>query len=731
MAGEPVLLPHTAVETPLSYLDETAYQRPFTYQAVLPWDEAFADQDVVLQFDAAMADAGVYLNGAEVAAHRDGYTPFEARLTGELQRGDNLITVKIDGSENPAIPPFGGRIDYLTYAGIYRDVWLVTRPVVSIRNIKVEARDILQDIKAMDVYVDVQDPDETGQAGVLTARLLGPDGSTIAESSVSAGAGRTKLTFAGLEDIELWDLDRPVLYRVQVELDTPAGPDRFACNFGFRKAEFRPDGFFLNGNRIKLMGLNRHQSFPYSGYAQGKASQERDAEILKRELACNVVRTSHYPQSPWFLDHCDRIGLLVLTEIPGWQHIGDQVWKDEAVRNVRRMIERDWNHPSIITWGVRINESEDDHDFYSATNALARKLDPTRQTSGIRKHARSELLEDIYTMNDFTQGSEEIDGGNLPALKTQREQTGLSNAVPYMVTECNGHMFPTKVFDQEQRQAEHVLRHLNVLDRAFGDPEIAGVIGWCMFDYNTHKDFGSGDRICHHGVLTMFREPKFAAFAYASQGDPVVRPVLKPVTFYARGERNIGGILPLIVLTNCDAVQLQFPDGTAQQFTPARDRFPNLPHAPVIIGRDDVDVDTFGKWGMNWQDLDVQGLLDGKVVIHQRFAADPVPTRLEVRPDRSEISATDGGEVRVAVRALDQAGNGLPFLADQATIRIEGPADLIGPAASPLIGGTTAFWIRATGTEGDVRISVATNIFAPVDLAVAAVAHEPDGGSTH
>src|SRR5208282_5235806 len=94
-------------------------------------------------------------------------------------------------------------------------------------------------------------------------------------------------------------------------------------------------------------------------------------------------------------------GLLVLEEIPGWQHIGDAAWQDLAVDNVRRMARRDWNHPAIVLWGVRINESEDNHVFYTRTNAMARSFDPTRQTGGIRYLYNSELLEVVFTMNDF------------------------------------------------------------------------------------------------------------------------------------------------------------------------------------------------------------------------------------------------------------------------------------------------------------------------------------------
>ncbi len=721
ISGARVDLPHSAVPLPYSYCDETAYQRVFTYQKVIDWEPAFEGQDVALRFEAAMANAEVYLNGHRLAGHADGYTPFEVRLTAHLQRGANLITVKVDGAENPDIPPFGGRIDYLTYAGLYRDVALIVRPLVSIANMKIETPDALADTKSVTVDALLDATAGAQIDGRLRADLLDPEGAIIATEEAAVRGPEQRLQFEGLTGLSLWTLDAPVLYALRLTLETAEGTDSITRQFGFRTAVFSADGFALNGEPVKLIGLNRHQAFPYAGYALGRAAQERDAEILKQTLCCNVVRTSHYPQCPWFLDHCDRIGLLVLTEIPGWQHIGGAQWQAEALRNVERMITRDWNHPSIITWGVRINESDDDHDFYTATNALARRLDSTRQTSGIRKHAQSEFLEDIYTMNDFVQGGEEISGGPQRALKSQGEQTGLNRLVPYMVTECNGHMFPTKSFDNEHRQIEHVMRHLNVINQAHGDAEIAGVIGWCMFDYNTHKDFGSGDRICHHGVLDMFREPKFAAYAYASQGDPEVTPVLKPVTFYARGERNIGGVLPLMVLTNAEVVELRFPDGAVRQFHPARDRFAHLPYPPVIIARDDVGADAFGKWGMAWQDLEIAGIYKGKEIASVRLCADPLPSTLAVLPDKLTLDAAGREDLRVMVRALDQAGNKLPFLADQIGISVTGPAALIGPESVPLIAGSTGFWIRAAGPPGDILLRLTSSRFAPQEVSLRAL----------
>lgn len=701
-----VRLPHNAVELPFSYFDEKAYQRVFTYEKSFEADPAWAGREVALRFDGAMANAKVALNGQQIAAHADGYTPFTARLTGRLNAGVNHLTVTIDGSENPAIPPFGHVIDYLTYAGIYREAWLQVSAPVSIANVKIETPNVLTAPRVV-ARVWLDNPQGLALSGDLVAILRDAAGNALRREKVSVTGPDLTLTLCALPPVTLWSPETPVLYTLELTLDTPFGADSLSTDFGFRQVDFTPAGFHLNGKPLKLRGLNRHQSFPYIGYALGKAAQVRDAEILKHDLRVNMVRTSHYPQSKYFLEACDRLGLLVFEEIPGWQHIGDLAWQDASVDNVRAMITRDWNHPSIVIWGVRINESQDNHDFYTRTNALARELDSTRPTGGVRYITDSELLEDVYTMNDFILGNEE-QGGNRPRtpLRPQAEVTGLDRVVPYMITEFGGHMYPTKSWDQEQRQAEHVTRHLEVLNAMYGDPQIAGAIGWCAFDYNTHKDFGSGDRLCHHGVMDMFREPKFAAFVYASQSDPSEGAVLKPVTFWARGERNIGGVLPLIILTNCDEVELRYGNHPPKRVGPDRERFPHLPHPPVILDHRHFTKDELGLWGMTWEHGTATGYVNGQPVAEVRFAADPVATTLEVRPDATRIGATDA--VRVMVRALDQLGNKLPFFPEPVSITVTGAGRRIGPGFVPLRAGSTGFWVQAQG-RGDITVTVTSD----------------------
>lgn len=552
--AEDVRLPHTVRELPLHYAGPEDYEMLCGYRRVLHIPAEYEGKRLFLQFDGAAHIASVFVNGRETVTHRCGYTAFRVEITGLVRYGaDNLVAVRLDCTENPAIPPFGFVIDYLTYGGLYREVWLDVREQAYIEDIFVttpaagRVRAVLT-VSGGQQHVRLRVLD----GGVCLAEC-GGDGSEFDVSVPNAAQ---------------WSPEHPKLYTLEAVLDNG---DTQRVSFGFRTAEFRADGLYLNGERVFMRGLNRHQSYPYIGYAAPESLQREDARILKHELGCNAVRTSHYPQSRYFIDECDREGLLVFTELPGWQHIGGEEWKAQAVENVREMIMQYRNHPSIVLWGVRINESVDDDDLYRRTNALAHELDPSRATSGVRYLEKSSLLEDVYSYNDFSHC------GDNAGVKPKRKVTpDMHRAL--IVSEHNGHMFPTKSFDPWEKRQAQALRHARVLNDAAADGEHAGCFGWCMFDYPTHKDFGSGDRVCYHGIMDAFRNPKTAAALYASQsGETPVLEVGSPMDI---GDYAAGNTGRVYVFTNADEVALYKNDRYVTSFRPSG--WSGLTHGPVL-----------------------------------------------------------------------------------------------------------------------------------------------------
>lgn len=552
--AEDVRLPHTVRELPLHYAGPEDYEMLCGYRRVLHIPAEYEGKRLFLQFDGAAHIASVFVNGRETVTHRCGYTAFRVEITGLVRYGaDNLVAVRLDCTENPAIPPFGFVIDYLTYGGLYREVWLDVREQAYIEDIFVTTPAAGRVRAVLTVSGGQQHVRLRVLDGEVCLAECGGDGSEFDVSVPNAAQ---------------WSPEHPKLYTLEAMLDNG---DTQRVSFGFRTAEFRADGLYLNGERVFMRGLNRHQSYPYIGYAAPESLQREDARILKHELGCNAVRTSHYPQSRYFIDECDREGLLVFTELPGWQHIGGEEWKAQAVENVREMIMQYRNHPSIVLWGVRINESVDDDDLYRRTNALAHELDPSRATSGVRYLEKSSLLEDVYSYNDFSHC------GDNAGVKPKRKVTPDMNRA-LIVSEHNGHMFPTKSFDPWEKRQAQALRHARVLNDAAADGEHAGCFGWCMFDYPTHKDFGSGDRVCYHGVMDAFRNPKTAAALYASQsGETPVLEVGSPMDI---GDYAAGNTGRVYVFTNADEVALYKNDRYVTSFRPSG--WSGLTHGPVL-----------------------------------------------------------------------------------------------------------------------------------------------------
>jgi beta-galactosidase len=677
----PITLPHTNYMFSHHNIDNAKYQFLSTYQKRFTFSKENEDSLVFLEFDGVMLACAIYLNGTLIGEHAGGFISFSVDLTEELKKGENILTVHVDSRERKDIPPFGHLVDYLTFGGIYRDVSLIILPPIHIENVFVKTSDVLTDPQ-LDCDVRIN---QFGPGLGLEAILIDEEGNEIAATQTNVEGANTCLAFESLPEVALWDLDNPALYTVKVSLFVDEKlADSVSTRFGFRSAEFRPDGgFYLNGERIQLFGLNRHQTYPYIGAAAPVSLQRQDADILKYDLACNIVRTSHYPQSPHFLDRCDEIGLLVFEEISGWQHIGDEKWQALVLQELRAMIERDRNHPSIILWGVRINESPDNDEFYTNTNKLAHDLDPTRQTGGVRCFVGSSFLEDVYTYNDFSNTV-------IEPVET-----------PYLITEFAGHMFPTKMWDHEERLIDHALLHAKIHNLQMGHPKISGAIGWCAFDYATHIEFGSGDRICYHGVMDTFRLPKWAAYFYKSQQSPSKEIVLQAATHWTMGDRSGGGNNPLTVFSNCDEVEVMIGEIQVGRFKPDFVSYPNLKYPPFIIH----GLDEYSAWGQRqFYNLHLIGYLKGKQVARHSISSDRLPKRLELTIDTNQLMADGVDMTRLIFRITDEFGNTAPYSSKIVEFKAEGEADLIGDNPFPLIGGQAALYIKARHRIGRVKI---------------------------
>ena len=736
--GESVRIPHTVSILPLHYADRSQYEMISGYRRTVTVPQEADGKRLFICFEAAAHIATVYVNGTEKNTHLGGYTAFETELTSCAAAGEQIdVAVKLDSTENPSIPPFGFVIDYLTYGGIYRPVWLDIREQDYISDVFVTT----PDPKTADIEVTVE-PQSSMHAKTVT--VTDADGAEVAAASFDGTH-----VILNVPDARPWSPEGPVLYTLKASLDN--GSEK-TVTFGFRTAEFRANGLYINGKKTFMRGLDRHQSYPYVGYAVSDSLQVEDARILKEELGCNAVRTSHYPQSQSFIDACDRLGLLVFTEIPGWQHIGDESWKDVACRQVEEMVFQYRNHPSIILWGVRINESQDDDAFYERTNRIAHELDPSRQTSGVRYLQKSHLLEDVYAFNDFTHS-----GNNEPI--TPKSKVTPDTSKGFLISEANGHMFPTKSFDKSEVRQEHALRHARVLNAAMSTGEHAGCFQWCMFDYPTHKDFGSGDRICYHGVMDAFRNPKLAASVYSMQQDG--HPVLEVGSTMDIGDYPGGMLGKVYAFTNADSVKLYKNHAFVKEFSASE--FSSLIHGPILIDdtigdllrsqdgytgkleellhdclvsasvngingmpladklklawimlryrktyADAVDLYSryVGNWGGDATIWRIDAVKDG-VVTASRTLTPSAKLTFDVRVSSRTLCEKDTYDMAaVRIRILDGNGATAAYAQLPVSFRTEGDIELVGPSCATAEGGMTGTYVRTAGHPGSGKLII-------------------------
>lgn len=737
-------IPHNMVDFPFNNFSDSHHQIVGTYFKSFSVDDYDPESSYLLRFEGVMVSATIYLNGKDLGTYSYGYLPFELDITDYIKREDNLLVVKVDGRENPNIPPWGNVVDYLSFSGIYREVSLIKQCPIDIVEARVDGK--------LDgtVVVRPRFVNDNNSAFTVVYQVFDSQNNIVAEA---------KFPRFKVENHHLWTLENPYLYRLRITVSSIDGRYESSRDFtlAFRSIEIRNTGFYLNNRYLKLVGLNRHETYPFIGAAATKALQEDDVLILKK-LGVNYVRCSHYPPSIHFLDACDKYGLLVVDEVPGWQHIGDEAWQKIHLRNVEGMIKRDYNHPSIIAWSIRINESMDHHELYTKSHALAKSIDPYRPTTGTRNFAKSELIEDIYSYNDFSHFGK--NKGLDPKKKITKDNK------PYIVSECNGHMFPTKVYDVPSIQNEFIHRHLSVLNSAFKDLDILGISPWCMHDYYTHQQFGSGDHICYHGILDIYRNPKLVAGVYKAL--LTKEDVLIPAFSLNNGDIPEAKLMPFFVLSNAHEIHLYRGQDLVKIYKPRFDLYRYLKHPPFVIDyfiRDNFldkyprigksAKKTLGKilnyaalnglnrmklshkivlglimfkyrlkysdlvdiWGENVASWGSDGGLftlkaynrDGKLVKEAQVGPSAY-YHYDLHINKTTLVNSDTYDtLKITITCLDSNNMRSPYDFSPVKIRVDGPLRILGPDVQSLHGGALSIYIASRNEKGDGYIKLTIN----------------------
>jgi beta-galactosidase len=712
---ESVSLPHTVVPLSWNKWNPSIWEHVWIYRRHFDGPQAPVGSVSLLHFESVMTAATVVLNGHRLGKHFGGYLPFAFDVTGILRERDNVLAVLVDSRFDVNVPPNApfpvqsSAIDFWQPGGITGRVYLQTLPAVSIADVQLTPLNVLSSERSLRAAVTLRAIQPIG-ATQLRITVSSPDGAEVASEIFDASPGpeTTVVELAGLADIRLWDVEAPQLYHVDVELLVDgAVVHEYRTRTGFREARFETDGFFLNGKRVYLRGVNRHGYYPFVGFAMPDRAQARDAAILRHELNSMMVRCAHYPPAPAFLDACDELGLLVWEEPPGWQFVGDAEWRGRVLENITDMIARDINRPSIILWAARLNETPDLVDLYGETEALVKKLDPSRATSGTMHgpYWQSVLYQhDVFSYDDYSTGTTD-DGDRYPVLLEPQDPR------PYLVAETvAARSSPTVMYRrgdlayvQQHQSLDYSIAH----DIAMGNPRFTGLLAWVAFDYQT------GAANVHHGVKAaglgdVFRILKPGAAIYRAQVSPQERIVLEPAFTWDpwfdeisdRVGRDWGPGANAIVCSNCERIDVYLDDIFVDRVSAARDRFGNLEYPPFFVdlsgARDGLP------------ELRIDGVLDGAAVISRRWSGSHAGDVLSVEADDAELVADGVDVTRVVIGIADRFGNLRgKFLRGAVAVEVSGPGQLLGEAQLSLedSGGVGAVWVKSVaGLPGTIVV---------------------------
>ncbi|MPZ82796.1 MAG: hypothetical protein GEV28_21285 [Actinophytocola sp.] len=712
-----VTLPHTVTKLSWREWDPATWEKVWAYRRHFDVPDELRGLRLFLDFDGALTESTATLNGAPVGGYRGGYLPFSFEITDQVAPRGNVLALALDARFSVNVPPNrrapipARTIDFWQPGGIYRQAALRAVPPVFLADVFAKPVDVLDPARRrLDVRCTVDAA--AVPRGATQIQVVLRDGDRKVASATAPvtiggpGQAEATVTLTGLPDITLWEVDDPKLYEVVTTLLVDGDPlHDFRVRTGFREARFALDGFFLNGRHLKIFGVNRHQFFPYTGGAMPDRVQRKDAEILRRDLNCTMVRCSHYPQSPAFLDACDELGLLVWDEAPGWTYLGDNAWKDLVVRDVGDMVRRDRNHPSVIIWGARLNETPDDDALYSKTQEVAHTLDDSRPTSGAmhpNRHGTTGFLHDVFGQNDYST-SIGPDGMKRPELMPPRTD------LPYLVTETIGTLSgPARFYrrtDGQDVQQGQATAHGRVHHLAASDDRYGGLLAWSGYDYPAGGGNNQYQQVKYTGVVDLFRVPKPGAAIYQAQVDPRTRPVIQPAFYWDFGPTSpVSGLGAAMICSNCDRLEVHVGGAHFATATPDTANYGRLRYPPSFVDFSGVD-------GAAHPELRIDGYLGDTRVASRTFSCDPSADRLSLVADDAELVADGADATRVVVRAVDKYGAPRPYVDGEVAFTLAGPAVLVGdnPFAFADAGGVGAVWLRTVPySPGTVTLRAST-----------------------
>ena len=699
-----ITLPHTPKIEPK--IVNNQWQGICWYQKEFTLSEAQKNQKLFFHFEGAMNIAEVWVNGKKLITHHGGYLPFTIDFTNVAKfDAENTVTVKLNNNDNPITGPKPlSTLDFNTYGGIYRNVWLITKnklyitePILENKTasggVFVTFSDVSNEKATVNIKTHVRNEFDKKQTFVVKNSILKND-SIVAEFTSSEVVLDTdkddeitgKIT---VENPELWSPKYPNLYKLKTEVVLgDKTVDSETITIGIKSVEFIGQDMYLNGEKTFLKGVNRHQEYPYIGYALSDNANYRDAKKIK-DAGFDYVRLSHYPQSPAFMRACDELGLITIDAILGWQYFSEEkAFQKHVFQTARDLIRRDRNHASVLAWEVSLNESWMPEYFIDSLTTIAKKEYPTNQcfTAGWQSYgydiylqARQHRLQHYDSSIKKPYNVSEYGDWEYYAMNAGLNQDSWSGLLQQERSSRQLRTDGEKALLQQATNIQEA-HNDNLSTPAFADGY------WVMFDYNR----GYSDDLEASGIMDIFRLPKPSYYFYQSQRD-ATHPQGKPMVYIAN-QWTKDSPLDVRVFSNCDEVELFVNGKSIGKQKPDNNRIStNLNHPPF----------TFNVSKFEEGYLEAKAYIDGKEVnSHTIFTPKKaIKIVLEIDLNGIELDKENNDVVFVYAKIIDDNGTLITDFKDSIIFAVEGNAELIGENPIEVEAGVATILLKVNKTK--------------------------------
>ncbi len=689
---------------------------------------------ITLHFDGIQTNSTVFLNGEKLTTHYGGYLGFVVDITGKVKfEENNVLAIRVSNIDDAQTPPGKplAKLDFNYYGGIYRNVkLLITSPVYISDPLEADKiaggglfltyPKVSKEFATVNVKTHVVNSSGKLCRISLSTILQNQEDKIITEKTeeISSGGAAVSQTLS-VKQPKLWHPDHPYLYKVisRVFVDNKL-VDETSTQAGIRTISFKSptgkaDGFYINGEKLYLRGANRHQNYQTIGDAASNSMQYRDALQIKKG-GFNSVRAAHYPQSPAFLDACDELGLLVIECEPGWQYFSkDSVFINRTYQNVREMIRRDRNRPSVFLWETSLNESPSADFWAKEAVRIAHEEMPNGQMfTADDFFAKGKKFYDVSYKVINEDGTDPMP--EMPSLTREWGDTWLAD-----VTKENG-LRASRKYTEKGLLAQCILRQ-NALNgsvseaegaywdhaRLDANPRLGGYFLWSFNDYTRGYDTVTA----FSGVVDIDRYEKFGYYqlqAMQSARNPVYGPMVYIASFNNQPRLDHD----IVVFSNCDRVRFYRNGKFIKEIT----RTENAKTAPYIAAKGGSPYFLFKTEQYEPGELRADGYLDDKLVVSHKVNTPGVADHLEIEIAHRDIQpvANQSDMIHFYVKVCDKDGNLVsntkPLQSYLINLAVSGNgaligADLEGTGFKQITEGGIAYGvIRTTGTAGAIKV---------------------------